>query len=87
MDNVQNVNNCIWNVFYILCGSNMLWYLTISENRSILNGANVDHLSEAHSTATDARARGGVIGWGIMLQAGRSQLLFSIRSLNFFQLT
>jgi hypothetical protein len=32
-------------------------------------------------------ARGSVVGYGIMLQAGRSRFRFPMRSLDFFQLT
>jgi hypothetical protein len=30
-------------------------------------------------------ARGNIVGWGTMLQAGRSRVRFPMRSLNFFQ--
>jgi hypothetical protein len=32
-------------------------------------------------------ARGSVVGWGAMLQAGRSRVQVPLRSLDFFQLT
>jgi hypothetical protein len=37
-------------------------YLTTSENRCILSGTNVDHLSEVHSTAMSVRAHSLAVG-------------------------
>jgi hypothetical protein len=44
------------------------------------------HYHHHHLVVKEWVARSSVVGWGTMLQAGRSQILFLMRSLNFFNL-
>jgi len=45
---------------------------------------NVSLFIPSYYTATCFEARGGALGWGTVLQAGRSQVQFPIMSLDFF---
>jgi hypothetical protein len=54
------------------------------DNGSQRCGVHIEIYKTIHlPVITDVRARGSVVGWGIMLQAGRSRVRFPMRSFDF----
>jgi hypothetical protein len=77
-DFAHSPGNCPW-IFPCSGSSQWAWMFTTSEDdRQILRS-----LHSFLTWRSTMRARGSVVGWGTMLQAGRSRVRFPMRSLDF----